>query len=112
VPEGGVGYCGLVRNAGGRLARPGGGVSIGVLTYYYDPIPTSYVADWVWPASTGRGYSQYAKTPWGEVGYYILAVFYGACSPDFSARTGCTGSTPPGRGLCLWRSWRPPWAGG
>ncbi|MGC9050260.1 radical SAM protein [Pyrobaculum sp.] len=82
VPEGGVGYCGLVRNAGGRLVRPGGGVSIGVLSYYYDPIPTNCVADWVCPASTGRGYPKYARTPWGEVGYYNLAVFYGACSLD------------------------------
>lgn len=81
VPEGGVGYCGLVKNVGGRLTRPGG-VYMGVLEYYYDPIPTNCVADWVCPASTGRGYPKYAKSPAGEVGYYNLAVFYGACSLD------------------------------
>jgi pyruvate formate lyase activating enzyme len=82
IPEGGVGYCGLVRNLGGRLVRPGGDVRLGVLSYYYDPIPTNCVADWVCPASTGRGYPRYSKAPWGEIGYYNLAVFYGACALD------------------------------
>ncbi|MEZ0320025.1 MAG: radical SAM protein [Pyrobaculum sp.] len=81
-PDGAVGYCGLVKNVGGRLVRPGGRPEAGVLTYYYDPIPTNCVADWVCPATTGRGYPKYAKTPFGEVGYYNLAVFYGACSLD------------------------------
>jgi pyruvate formate lyase activating enzyme len=82
VPEGGLGYCGLVRNIGGRLGRPGGDVNVGVLTYYFDPIPTNCVADWVCPAATGRGYPKYARSPLGEEGYYNLAVFYGACSLD------------------------------
>lgn len=82
VPEGGIGYCGLVRNVGGRLMRPGGDINIGVLSYYYDPIPTNCVADWVCPATTGRGYPRYARSPLGERGYYNLAVFYDACSLD------------------------------
>ncbi|WP_333638703.1 radical SAM protein [Pyrobaculum aerophilum] len=82
IPEGGVGYCGLVRNIGGRLVRPGGEISKGVLSYYYDPIPTNCVADWVCPATTGRGYPKFSKSPWGEAGYYNLAVFYGACGLD------------------------------
>ncbi|MFZ8807315.1 MAG: radical SAM protein [Pyrobaculum sp.] len=82
IPEGAAGYCGLVKNVGGRLTRPGGDVKMGVLTYYYDPIPTNCVADWVCPATTGRGYPKYAKAPLGEEGYYNLAVFYGACSLD------------------------------
>ncbi|MEM0467658.1 MAG: radical SAM protein [Pyrobaculum sp.] len=79
---GDVGYCGLVKNVGGRLARPGKWPLEGVLSYYYDPIPTNCVADWVCPASTGRGYPKYAKSPRGEFGFYNLAVFYGACSLD------------------------------
>jgi pyruvate formate lyase activating enzyme len=47
VPEGGVGYCGLVRNIGGRPGRPGGDVNVGVLKYYFDPIPMNCAADWV-----------------------------------------------------------------
>ncbi|ABL89050.1 Radical SAM domain protein [Pyrobaculum islandicum DSM 4184] len=82
IPEGSVGYCGLVKNFSGRLVRPGGDINVGVLTYYYDPIPTNCVADWICPASTGRGYPRYARSPLGEVGYYNLAVFYGACSLD------------------------------
>ncbi|MFN7105810.1 MAG: radical SAM protein [Pyrobaculum sp.] len=82
IAEGDVGYCGLVRNEGGKLRRPGGDIKLGVLSYYYDPIPTNCVADWICPASTGRGYPKYSKTPRGEVGYYNLAVFYGACSLD------------------------------
>ena len=56
-----------------RPSRRGGG---------QDPIPTNCVADWVCPATTGRGYPKYTKAPLGEVGYYNLAVFYGACSLD------------------------------
>lgn len=70
-----------MHNVGG-LRRPGGRVDVGVLTYYHDPIPTNCVADWVCPASTGRGYPKYSKNPRGEVGYYNLAVFYGGCSLD------------------------------
>jgi pyruvate formate lyase activating enzyme len=81
IPEGGRGYCGLARAEGGRLVRPGG-ISHGALSYYYDPIPTNCVADWVCPATTGRGYPKYARSPRGEAGYYNLAVFYGACSLD------------------------------
>jgi len=80
IPPGETGYCGLVRNVGGRLSMPG--PEYGVLDYYYDPIPTNCVADWVCPASTGRGYPRYAVEPRAEVGYYNLAVFYGSCSLD------------------------------
>jgi pyruvate formate lyase activating enzyme len=78
IPEGGMGYCGLRRNEGGRLA----GVSPdeGKLSWYHDPLPTNCVADWVCPGGTGAGYPEYAHTDGPEYGYRNLAVFFHACS--------------------------------
>jgi len=36
----------------------------------------------VCPAITGIGYPDYALSPWGEQGYYNIAVFYGGCNMD------------------------------
>ncbi len=78
IPEGGLGYCGLRRNEGGRLL----GVSSdeGRLSWYHDPLPTNCVADWVCPGGTGAGYPDYAHRPGPEYGYTNLAVFFHACS--------------------------------
>jgi pyruvate formate lyase activating enzyme len=80
IPEGGVGYCGLRRNAGGRLE----GVSAdrGRLSWYHDPLPTNCVADWVCPGGTGAGYPEWAYRRGPERGYRNLAVFFQACSFD------------------------------
>jgi len=65
--EGETGYCGLrvVRN--GRLHHLAGTPSRGLLHWYYDPLPTNCVADWVCPGHARPGLKN-------------LAVFYGACS--------------------------------
>jgi pyruvate formate lyase activating enzyme len=71
IPKGGVGYCGLPHGDRKRTA---------VVSWYYDPLPTNCVADFVCPAGTGRGYPKYAYRPGPEYGYKNLAVFYEACS--------------------------------
>jgi pyruvate formate lyase activating enzyme len=78
IPEGGTGYCGLRRVENGRLK--GGRPHEGNLYYYFDPLPTNCVGDFVCPAGTGRGYPRYAVTSGPEYGYKNLAVFYHACS--------------------------------
>lgn len=78
IPEGGMGYCGLRKNRGGRLT----GVSpeVGKLSWYDDPLPTNCVGDWVCPGGTGAGYPEYAYSSGPEYGYKNLAVFFHACS--------------------------------
>lgn len=78
IPENGTGYCGLRRNEGGRLT----GVlpEEGKLSWYYDPLPTNCVGDWVCPGGTGAGYPKYAYCDGPEFGYKNLAVFFHACS--------------------------------
>jgi pyruvate formate lyase activating enzyme len=78
IPDGGTGYCGLRKNAGGRLA--GVSPSEGKLSWYHDPLPTNCVGDWVCPGGTGAGYPQYAYREGPEYGYTNLAVFFNACS--------------------------------
>ncbi|HSD57800.1 MAG TPA: radical SAM protein [Methanotrichaceae archaeon] len=77
IPDGGLGYCGLRRNDGGKLT----GVSSeeGKLSWYHDALPTNCVADWVCPGCTGAGYPRYALSPGPERGYKNLAVFFQAC---------------------------------
>lgn len=82
IPEGGYGFCGLVKNEGGRLVRLAGLPRSGLLDWYYDPLPTNCVAEWMCPGCTGAGYPNYAYSDGPEVGYYNLAVFYGACNLD------------------------------
>lgn len=72
IPAGGVRYCGLAPGD-----RTGAAVS-----WYYDPLPTNCVADWVCPGGTGCGYPRYAHADGPEFGYQNLAVFYHACSFD------------------------------
>jgi len=67
--EGEKGFCGLRIGRGGRLVHLGGTAAKGILHWYYDPLPTNCVADWVCP-----GTRQYGKVN--------LAVFYGACTYD------------------------------
>ncbi len=78
IPAGGRGYCGVRRNENGRLV---GGTAAGAsVSWYYDPLPTNCVADWVCPGGTGAGYPQWAYRPRAEQGYLNLAVFYQACT--------------------------------
>ncbi len=80
VPREGTSYCGLRRNREGKLS--GATADKGNLSWYYDPLPTNCVAEWVCPAGTGAGYPQFAYRPGPEYGYKNLAVFYQACSFD------------------------------
>lgn len=63
------GYCGLRENREGKLVHLAGMPSRGVLEYYFDPLPTNCVADWVCPVR---------EEPY--FGKKNLAVFYGACT--------------------------------
>ncbi len=67
MSEGQMGYCGLRRNEGGVLRHSAGVPAKGRLHWYFDPLPTNCVADWVC-----EGHTRY--------GYHNLAVFYGACT--------------------------------
>lgn len=82
IGEGRRGFCGLVLNTGGRLVRMGGTANKGILSWYYDPLPTNCVAWWFCPGCTGAGYPKYARRRGAETGFANLAVFYGACSFD------------------------------
>ena len=61
------GFCGLRKVQNGRLVHLAGTPSQGLLRYYYDPLPTNCVADWLCD-----GY----KHPNG----HNLAVFYESCT--------------------------------
>lgn len=78
IPEGATGFCGLRRVESGKLK--GGRPHEGNLSYYYDPLPTNCVADFVCAGGQGCGYPQYAVSNGPEYGYKNLAVFYNACS--------------------------------
>ena len=78
IPEGGRGFCGLRRVESGKLK--GGRPHEGNLSYYYDPLPTNCVANFVCPASQRCGYPLYSVSNGPEYGYKNLAVFYNACS--------------------------------
>jgi len=67
MAEGETGYCGLRCNEGGTLRHFAGTPAKGLLHWYFDPLPTNCVADWVCEGHTRRGYKN-------------LAVFYGACT--------------------------------
>ena len=78
IGEGGWGYCGLRENTRGRVE--GVSATKGKLSWYYDPLPTNCVADWVCPGGTGCGYPAYAYKEGAEYGYGNLAVFPHACT--------------------------------
>ncbi len=80
IPEGKLGFCGLVKNENGKLVRIAGTPEKGLCEYYYDPHVTNCVASWICPAGTGKGYPKFSYTRGPEYGYYNLAVFYGACN--------------------------------
>jgi len=62
------GFCGLRENKDGNIVHHAGLPSRGIAEYYFDPLPTNCVADWVCPAKNGS-----------HTGKKNLAVFYGAC---------------------------------
>ncbi|MFQ6036602.1 MAG: radical SAM protein [Sedimentisphaerales bacterium] len=78
IPIGGRGYCGVRKNENGRLV--GGTADAAVVSWYYDPLPTNCVADWVCAGGSGAGYPQWARRRGPEQGFLNLAVFYEACT--------------------------------
>lgn len=82
IPKNGMGFCGL-RTNNGRLKHLAGTPSKGVLEWYYDPLPTNCVGDWICPGGTGTGFPKYSYSDnKPEHGFKNLAVFYGACTFD------------------------------
>jgi len=78
IPEKRTGYCGLRRVENGRIR--GGRPHEGNLSYYFDPLPTNCVGDFVCPAGTACGYPEYSVSKGPEHGCRNLAVFYHACA--------------------------------
>lgn len=78
LEEGEKGVCGA------RIAKDDNVVPLAgdraFVDWYKDPLPTNCVADWVCPGCSGSGYPRYALHPRAEVGYFNLAVFFGACT--------------------------------
>jgi len=72
------GYCGVRRNEKGHLS--GGTSKEAAVSWYYDPLPTNCVADWVCAGGTGAGHPKWAYQSRAEQGYLNLAVFYEACT--------------------------------
>jgi pyruvate formate lyase activating enzyme len=72
------GYCGIRRGTAASLRQDGR--TRARVSYYYDPLPTNCVADWVCPGGTGSGHPAYAHERGPEVGFYNLAVFFEACN--------------------------------
>lgn len=79
-----IGYCGLRKNIDGSLRNlihlKENRSDVALLEYYYDPLPTNCVADWVCAGCSSSGYPEYSYCPDVEYGYKNLAVFFGACS--------------------------------
>ncbi|NHJ12442.1 MAG: radical SAM protein [Candidatus Thorarchaeota archaeon] len=72
IAEGGIGFCHTKHAKNGKIVdRYGEAVPV---FWYYDPLPTNCVADWVCsvPSSLGFGLSRLKN----------LAVFYGSCNSD------------------------------
>jgi pyruvate formate lyase activating enzyme len=73
-----TGYCGIRKGTKASL-REDGRIRAPV-SFYYDPLPTNCVADWVCAGGTGAGYPPYAHDSGPEVGFYNLAVFFESCN--------------------------------
>lgn len=80
MAEGGRGFCGLRENRDGKIAHVTGSPLVGIYDWYFDPLPTNCVADWVCPGGTGAGYPRFSHSDGPEYGYTNLAVFMGSCS--------------------------------
>ncbi len=72
-----TGYCGIRRREADRIA--GGDPAGTSVNFYFDPLPTNCVAEWVCAAS-GNSYPTYSHSPGPEYGWRNLAVFYRSCT--------------------------------
>ena len=82
IPEGERGFCGLRQNWNGAIVHLAGTKAAGMVSWYYDPLPTNCVADWVCAGGSHAGYPDYSYARGAEYGYENLAVFYDACTFD------------------------------
>ncbi|MBW1971309.1 MAG: radical SAM protein [Deltaproteobacteria bacterium] len=82
ILKGEKGYCGLRENIKGRLHHISGTTNKGLLSFYFDPLPTNCVASFVCPAEVikDKGWERYSYSKGAEYGYKNLAVFYESCS--------------------------------
>ena len=101
IGAGQVGYCGVRRMENGRLI--GGDSDSAAVQWYYDPLPTNGVADWVCPASGPAGYPDFTDTKGPERGDYKptpagnLYSFRSVPIPDFGwADAPAPPAVPPG----------------
>lgn len=70
----------MVENFEGKLVRKFGTSERGLLTWYYDPLPTNCVPADFCAGSSGAGYPKWCRTPRGDIGYYNLSIFIGSCT--------------------------------
>ena len=80
IPAGEKGFCGVVGNVEGKLVRKFGTADRGLLTWYYDPLPTNCVPAEFCAGSGGAGYPKWCRTPKGDIGWYNLSIFMGSCT--------------------------------
>jgi pyruvate formate lyase activating enzyme len=80
IPAGGKGFCGVVENVGGKLVRMFGTPDRGLLTWYYDALPTNCVPAEFCAGSSGAGYPKWCRTSRGDIGWYNLSIFMGSCT--------------------------------
>lgn len=73
-----AGYCAVRTGTPSSMKKDGR--TRARVSYYFDPLPTNCVADWVCPGGTGAGYPLYAHTKGPESGYRNWAVFFEACN--------------------------------
>lgn len=74
------GYCGV--RYGCESSMRNDGRTRALVSFYYDPLPTNCVADWVCAGGTGAGYPEFAHDCGPEVGFCNLAVSFEACNLD------------------------------
>jgi len=80
IPADGKGFCGVVENVGGKLVRRFGTPELGLLSWYYDPLPTNCVPAEFCAGSGGAGYPKWCRTPRGDIGWNNLSIFMGSCT--------------------------------
>lgn len=74
LDEGEVGYCNIRTVESGKIVDRYS--ERAVVSWYFDPLPTNCVADWVCPIMTNKEIGR------GEQRLKNLAVFYGSCNSD------------------------------
>jgi len=70
ISYGETGFCGLRKNKNGQKIIPS--PREGYFSWYYDPLATNCVADWICPGGTGAGYPEYAYNQGPEYGFKNL----------------------------------------